>query len=121
MFILILQAIWLYIKDLAGKDLDMITIAKFMMYTIPVIVPLALPLSIILASIMVFGNMAENYEFAAMKSNGISLQRAMRSLIIVVGTLGVTSFFFANTVIPWGHFKQGNLRRNIVNSKQQWP
>ncbi|WOI23999.1 LptF/LptG family permease [Nonlabens ulvanivorans] len=117
MFILILQAIWLYIKDLAGKDLDMITIAKFMMYTIPVIVPLALPLSIILASIMVFGNMAENYEFAAMKSNGISLQRAMRSLIIVVGTLGVTSFFFANTVIPWGHFKQGNLRRNIVNSK----
>ncbi|GAK91074.1 membrane protein [Nonlabens ulvanivorans] len=108
MFILILQAIWLYIKDLAGKDLDMITIAKFMMYTIPVIVPLALPLSIILASIMVFGNMAENYEFAAMKSNGISLQRAMRSLIIVVGTLGVTSFFFANTVIPWGgHFKQG--------------
>lgn len=117
MFILILQAIWLYIKDLAGKDLDMITIAKFMMYTIPVIVPLALPLSILLASIMVFGNMAENYEFAAMKSNGISLQRAMRTLIIVVGTLGITSFFFANTVIPWGHFKQGNLRRNIVNSK----
>lgn len=117
MFILILQAIWLYIKDLAGKDLDMITIAKFMMYTIPVIVPLALPLSILLASIMVFGNMAENYEFAAMKSNGISLQRAMRSLIIVVGVLGVTSFFFANTVIPWGHFKQGNLRRNIVNKK----
>ena len=117
MFILILQAIWLYIKDLAGKDLDMITIAKFMMYTIPVIVPLALPLSILLASIMVFGNMAENYEFAAMKSNGISLQRAMRSLIIVVGVLGITSFFFANTVIPWGHFKQGNLRRNIVNKK----
>lgn len=117
MFILILQAIWLYIKDLAGKDLDMITIAKFMMYTIPVIVPLALPLSIILASIMVFGNMAENYEFAAMKSNGISLQRSMRTLIVVVCGLGITSFFFANTVIPWGHFKQGNLRRNIVNSK----
>lgn len=117
MFILILQAIWLYIKDLAGKDLDMITIAKFMMYTIPVIVPLALPLSIILASIMVFGNMAENYEFAAMKSNGISLQRAMRSLIVVVGFLGVTSFIFANTVIPWGYFKQGNLRRNIMNKK----
>lgn len=88
-----------------------------MMYTIPVIVPLALPLSILLASIMVFGTLAENYEFAAMKSNGISLQRAMRSLMIVICTLGITSFFFANTVIPWGYFKQGNLRRNIAQKK----
>lgn len=115
MFILILQAIWLYIKDLAGKDLDYITIAKFMMYTIPVIVPLALPLSILLASIMVFGNFAEHYEFAAMKSNGISLQRAMRSLTIVIVTLSITAFFFANSVIPWGNFKQLNLKNNIRN------
>ncbi|WP_194850531.1 LptF/LptG family permease [Nonlabens antarcticus] len=117
MFILILQAIWLYIKDIAGKDIDAITIVKFMMYTIPVIVPLALPLSILLASIMVFGNMAENYEFAAMKSNGISLQRAMLSLIIVIFSLGITSFIFANTVIPWGNLKQRNLRRNIAQVK----
>lgn len=117
MFILILQAIWLYIKDIAGKDIDLITIGKFMLYTVPVIVPLALPLSILLASIMVFGNMAENYEFAAMKSNGISLQRAMRSLTIVIFSLGITSFIFANTVIPWGHFKQRNLRRNIAQVK----
>ncbi len=88
-----------------------------MMYTIPVIVPLALPLSILLASIMVFGNFAEHYEFAAMKSNGISLQRAMRSLTIVIATLSITSFFFANSVIPWGHFKQLNLRNNIRNMK----
>jgi len=117
MFILILQAIWLYIKDIAGKDLDIATIAKFMMYTIPVIVPLALPLSILLASIMVFGNMAENYEFAAMKSNGISLQRAMLSLTLVIFSLSITSFVFANTVIPWGHLKQRNLRRNIAQVK----
>ncbi|WP_241234630.1 LptF/LptG family permease [Nonlabens ponticola] len=117
MFILILQAIWLYIKDIAGKDIDTVTILKFMMYTIPVIVPLALPLSILLASIMVFGNMAENYEFAAMKSNGISLQRAMRSLTIVIFSLGITSFVFANTVIPWGNLKQRNLRRNIAKVK----
>jgi lipopolysaccharide export system permease protein len=117
MFILILQAIWLYIKDIAGKDIDAITIVKFMMYTVPVIVPLALPLSILLASIMVFGNMAENYEFAAMKSNGISLQRAMLSLTIVIFTLGITSFVFANTVIPYGNLKQRNLRRNIAQVK----
>jgi lipopolysaccharide export system permease protein len=117
MFILILQAIWLYIKDIAGKDIDFVTIMKFMMYTVPVIVPLALPLSILLASIMVFGNMAENYEFAAMKSNGISLQRAMRSLTIVIFSLGITSFLFANSVIPWGNLKQRNLRRNIAKVK----
>lgn len=114
MFILILQSIWLYIKELAGKDLDLETIAKFMMYTVPLIVPLALPLSIIVASIMVFGNLAENYEFAAMKSNGISLQRAMRSLIIVIVFIGFVSFLFANTVIPWGQLKQKNLRGNIA-------
>ncbi|MDP5101471.1 MAG: LptF/LptG family permease [Nonlabens sp.] len=114
MFILILQSIWLYIAELAGKDLDFETIAKFMMYTVPLIVPLALPLSIIVASIMVFGSLAENYEFAAMKSNGISLQRAMRSLMIVIVGIGVISFFFANTVIPWGNLKQKNLRNNIA-------
>ena len=97
MFILVLQAIWLYIKELAGKDLDVVTIVKFLYYSMPVAVPIALPLSVLLAAILVFGNMAENYEFAAMKSNGISLQRAMRSLTIVILGIGFTSFFFANS------------------------
>lgn len=117
MFILILQAIWLYIKELAGKDLDVITIVKFLYYSTPVAVPIALPLSVLLAAILVFGNMAENYEFAAMKSNGISLQRAMRSLTIVILGIGITSFLFANSVIPWGHLKQRNLRGNIAKMK----
>lgn len=117
MFILVLQAIWLYIKELAGKDLDVITIFKFLYYSMPVAVPIALPLSVLLAAILVFGNMAENYEFAAMKSNGISLQRAMRSLTIVILGIGLTSFFFANSVIPWGYLKQRNLRQNIAKVK----
>jgi lipopolysaccharide export system permease protein len=117
MFILILQAIWLYIKELAGKDLDVITIVKFLYYSTPVAVPIALPLSVLLAAILVFGNMAENYEFAAMKSNGISLQRAMRSLTIVILGIGITSFLFANSVIPWGYLKQRNLRGNIAKMK----
>ncbi len=117
MFILILQAIWLYIKELAGKDLDVITIAKFLYYSTPVAVPIALPLSVLLAAILVFGKMAENYEFAAMKSNGISLQRAMRSLTFVILGIGITSFLFANSVIPWGYFKQRNLRGNIAKMK----
>jgi len=117
MFILVLQFIWLHIKDLAGKDLDYMVIGKVLIYTIPVVVPLALPLAILLTSIMVFGNLAENYEFAAMKANGISLQRAMRGLMIFIFALGVTAFFFANNVIPWGEFKQINLRRNISRAK----
>ena len=79
-FIFILQTVWLFISELAGKDLDIIMVLKFLLFAMPRIVPLVLPLSVLLASIMTFGNLAENYEFAAMKSAGISLQRAMRSL-----------------------------------------
>lgn len=63
---------------------------------------------------MIFGNFAENYEFAAMKSSGISLQRAMRSISIFVLLLSITTFFFANNVIPWGEYESRNLRRNIA-------
>jgi lipopolysaccharide export system permease protein len=66
MLIFILQTIWLYIKELAGKDLDIIVIVKFLVYFMPKLIPLVVPLTILLASIMVFGSFAENYEFAAM-------------------------------------------------------
>jgi len=80
MFIFILQSVWLYISELAGKDLAITVIFRFLLYVTPTLIPLILPLTILLASIMVFGSFAENYEFAAMKSTGISLHRAMRSL-----------------------------------------
>lgn len=117
MLIFVLQAVWLYISELAGKDLDIIVIAKFLIYLTPTLIPLILPLTILLASIMVFGNFAENYEFAAMKSTGISLQRAMRSLSVFIVILGVTTFFFSNNVIPWAHFNSYNLRKNIAKVK----
>lgn len=94
MLIFVLQAIWLYIKELAGKDLDVATVLKFLFYVTPTLIPLILPLTILLSSIMVFGSFAENYEFAAMKSTGISLQRAMMSLSIFIGFLALTTFFF---------------------------
>ncbi|XOU51976.1 LptF/LptG family permease [Leeuwenhoekiella sp. A16] len=117
MFIFILQTIWLYIKDLAGKDLDFFVIMKFLMYFSPRLVTLVLPLTILLTSIMTFGNFAENYEFAAMKSSGISLQRAMRSLTFFIVGLSVVSFLFANYVIPAAEFESLNLRRNIAKVK----
>lgn len=116
-FIFVLQTIWLYISELAGKDLDLGVVMKFIFFFLPKLIPLVLPLSILLASIMVFGTFAENYEFAAMKSSGISLQRAMRSLMVFIGLLSLATFFFANNVIPWSEFKSYNLRKNIARLK----
>ncbi|OUR90875.1 permease [Flavobacteriales bacterium 34_180_T64] len=117
MLIFVLQTIWLYISELAGKDLDFLIIGKFLLYFSPKLIPLVLPLTILLASIMVFGSFAENYEFAAMKSTGISLQRAMRGLSVFIIGLAITTFFFANNVIPWAEFKSFNLRQNIKKLK----
>ncbi|MAX71860.1 MAG: permease [Flavobacteriaceae bacterium] len=117
MFIFVLQGVWLYISELAGKDLDVAVTVKFIFYYMPKLIPLVVPLSVLLSSIMVFGNFAENYEFAAMKSTGISLQRAMRSLSVFIVILGIGCFFFANNVIPWGEYNFYNLRRNIAKKK----
>lgn len=117
MFIFVLQTIWLYIGELAGKDLDAGIIMKFLLYFSPKLVPMVLPLTILLTSIMTFGNFAENYEFAAMKSSGISLQRAMRGLSIFIFLVSATAFFFANNVIPASEFKSINLRKNIAQLK----
>ena len=116
-FIFILQTIWLFIAELAGKDLDFPLIIKFLLFSMPRIIPLVLPLSVLLSSIMTFGNLAENYEFAAMKSSGISLQRAMRSLILFIVVLSVIAFFFANNVIPFAEYKFINFRKNIAQLK----
>ena len=117
MFIFILQTVWLFIGELAGKGLDAGIILKFLLYTTPKLIPLVLPLSILVSSIMTFGRFAESYEFAAMKSTGISLQRAMRSLIVFIVLLGIGTFFFGNNVIPWSEFKQYNLRKNLAKKK----
>jgi len=117
MLIFLLQSVWVYIAELAGKDLQFDVILKFLIFVSPRIVVLVLPLTILLVSIMVFGNFSENYEFAAMKSTGISLQRAMKSLSIFIVLLSVVSFFFANNVIPLAEYNFFNLRRNIAKVK----
>lgn len=95
----------------------MVIIGKFIFYFIPTLVDKVLPLTVLLSSILTFGTFAENYEFAAMKASGISLQRGMRSLIVFVLFLGVVTFFFANNVIPKSEQKMFNLRRNIAKVK----
>ena len=82
MLIFLVQIIWFFIDDLAGKELDFEIIFKFLLFYSPKLLPLVIPLTVLLASIMTFGNLAENYELAAIKSSGISLFKSMRSLIV---------------------------------------
>ena len=115
--IFIFQSIWLFIDDLAGKGLGLVIIGKFLFYLMPDLIEKVLPLTVLLSSILTFGSFAENYEFAAMKASGISLQRAMGSLIVFVTFLGFVAFFFANNVIPPAQQKIYNLRKNIGKVK----
>lgn len=116
-FIFILQTVWLLIAELAGKDLDLSMVIKFLLFSMPRLIPLVLPLSILLASIMSFGDLSENYELAAMKSAGISVQRALKPLIIFITFLSIAAFFFANNVIPYAEYKFINFRKNIAQAK----
>ncbi len=97
--------------------MDVVIIGKFLFYIMPNLTEKVLPLTVLLSSILTFGTFAENYEFAAMKASGISLQRAMLSLIIFVVFLGGVTFYFADSVIPASEQKIYNLRRNIAQVK----
>lgn len=115
--IFIIQTFWLYIDELAGKGLDIFTIGKFFIYFSPKLVPLVLPLSILLASLTSYGTLSENYEFIAMKSNGISIIRSMVALLIFHIFLGIGSFYFSNHVVTYGELKSYNLRKNLAKLK----
>ena len=99
-FILIMQFLWVQIDDIVGKGVPFDSIVKFFFYSWLSLFPLALPLAILLASLMSFGNMGERLELLAMKSAGISLFRIMRSLAVFIGLISIGAFFFSNNVIP---------------------
>ena len=113
MFIFIIQTVWVFIDEFVGKGLDLGVLLRFLLYYSPKLIPLVFPLTILLASIMTFGNFAERYEFAAMKSAGISLMRAMRPLIVINSVACLVTFYVSNTVIPLAEFKTYNLRKNL--------
>jgi lipopolysaccharide export system permease protein len=100
LFVLLMQSVWKYIDDLIGKGLEWTVIVELAFYSIPTLVPLALPLAILLSSLMTFGKLGENYELTALKSSGISLYKIMRPLFVMVSIIAITAFFFSNHVIP---------------------
>lgn len=117
MFILILQFFWVYIDDLMGKGLGVLVILELLFYVSASLIPLALPLAILLSSLMTFGNLSENNELTALKSSGLSLYRIMRPLTIVVIGIACFTFYFANYVIPISNLKWHSLIYDIQNTK----
>ncbi len=99
-FILLMQFLWKHFEDLIGKGIAWNVLAEFFVYAIMTLVPLALPLALLLASLMTFGNLGENFELTAMKSSGISLFRIIRPLVILVTAIVIAAFFFSNNVLP---------------------
>jgi len=118
LFVLIMQALWLQFDKIAGKGISLLIILKFLGYMALMMVPTALPIAILLSSIMALGSMAENYEFAAVKSAGISLQRFIRPLIVLMLVMSVSNFLFLNYVFPYASLKSKNL---IYNMKMKEP
>jgi len=117
LFVLIMQFFWLWIDDFVGKGLDAGTILKFIWYQSAVLIPLALPLSVLLSSLMTFGNLGESFELVAIKSAGISLMRFMRPLFVVAGCIALGAFLFSNYVIPVANLKSRTLLADIVLAK----
>lgn len=109
LFIVMMQFLWKSIDDLVGKGLEVSIIAELFFYAALTMVPMALPLAVLLASLMVFGNLGEKFELTAMKASGISLFRIMRPLIIFMGFVAVGAFFFQNNVLPVAQTKMWTL------------
>ncbi len=112
-----MQALWLAFDEIAGKGIDIFFILKFLGYLALILTPTALPIGILLSSIMALGTLAENYEFAAIKSAGISLKRVIRPLVILVVLLSGLNFVFLNNIYPWATLKQKNLYLNMKKKK----
>ena len=118
-FILMMQFLWLYIDELVGKGLSFGIIVEFMGWGCCTLIPLALPLATLLASIMTMGNLGENSELLAMKAAGISLQRIMMPLSYVVVFIVVGAFFASNNLIPVAYNKIYTLREDIGKTKDE--
>ena len=118
LFIVMMQFLWKYIDELVGKGLSVDLIAELFFYAALSMIPLALPLSILLASLMTFGNLGEHFELTAMKSSGISLLTVMKPLTVFIALVSVGAFFFQNDVLPQSQVKMWTL---LFSMRQKSP
>lgn len=118
LFIVLMQFLWRYVEDLVGKGIDVFVLGELFSYAALMFIPLALPLAILLASLMTFGGMGENMELLAVKASGVSLLKAMRPLIVFVSITAIGLFFFQNEAMPRVQTKFYTLLQSI---KQKSP
>ena len=119
-FILLMQFLWCYLDDLVGKGLGFEVIGKLMFYTSITFVPMALPLALLLSSLMCFGNLGEFYELVAMKASGISVWKIMRPLLIFSVIMSFTAFIFSNNVLPVATLKSKLLLMDVRKQKMSF-
>jgi lipopolysaccharide export system permease protein len=117
LLVLVMQFFWLWIDDFVGKGLGADIVLKFIWYQSAVLVPLALPLAVLLSSLMTFGNLGESFELVAIKSSGISLLRFMRPLFFVSLLICGVAFLFSNYIIPVANLKSRTLLADIVQAQ----
>jgi lipopolysaccharide export system permease protein len=117
LFILVMQFLWKYVDELVGKGLELHILLELLFYASSTFVPLALPLAILLSSLMTFGNFGEHYELVAMKSTGIALRRIMMPLIILSIFISGFAFFFSNNVLPIANLKFHALLYDVRQKK----
>lgn len=117
LFVLLMQFVWKYVDDMVGKGFEWNVILELLFYASSTFVPLALPLAVLLSSLMAFGNLGENYELVAIKSSGISLQRAMQPLVVFIFVISVAAFFFSNNILPRANLKFRTLLKDVRQKK----
>ncbi len=116
-FVFIMQTLWIYIDDIAGKGLSMLEILELLAYKCVAVVPMSLPIAVLIASVMVLGNSAERYELSSMKSAGISLLRVMRPIMLFALGATIISWYCSNNLIPAANLKFGSRMFDITNQK----
>ncbi len=117
MFVLLMLFLFKYIDDLIGKGFEWHVILRLLLYASATNVAMALPLAMLLSSIMTFGNLGESYELVAIKSIGVSLQKAMRPLFLLVTLLSISAFLFSDYMLPVANLKMGSLLYDVRNQK----
>ena len=117
-FVLMMQFLWRYVDQLIGKGLTMDVLAQFFWYMSLMLVPQALPLAILLSSLIAFGNLGESSELTAIKAAGISLMQAFRSLVVIVIFIALGSFYFQDVVAPSANM---SFSRLLLSMKQKSP
>ena len=116
-FVWVMQFVWLYVDDLVGKGLEFSIIAELLFYTSITAIPMSLPLALLLALLMCFGNLGEHYELVAMKASGVSMWRSMRPLLYFSLMLSVMAFFISNSLIPIATLKWRTLLTDVQRQK----